>query len=216
MTLSRSTQLLIYSPAALHRDAWQALLSGQPGIIVAGAVGETSHLLPHIQPGPPTTILIDQLVLDPKLAIELKRGAADLGLLFLVQSYDLTEIVPILRAGANGFISRDASVGDLARAIIAVGRGELVLPQSVSGRALAALARGEVIHAELVEPLSEREVEVLRYLAGALTNKDIAQTLFLSVRTVEAHLRNIYGKLEVNTRTEAAIWAVRNGYAPEE
>ncbi len=216
MTLSRATQLLIYSPEALHRDAWQALLSGQPGINVAGAAGETSQLLPPIQPGQPTTILIDQLVLDPKLAIELKSGAADVGLLFLVQSYDLTEILPILRAGANGFISRDTSVGDLARAIIATGRGELVLPQSVSGRALAALTRGAVIRADLIEPLSEREVEVLRYLAGALTNKDIAQTLFLSVRTVEAHLRNIYGKLAVNTRTEAAIWAVRNGYGPEE
>ena len=107
-------------------------------------------------------------------------------------------------------------MGDLARAIIAAGRGELVLPQSVSGRALAALTRGVVIRADLVEPLSKREVEVLHYLAGALTNKDIAQTLFLSVRTVEAHLRNIYGKLGVDTRTEAAIWAVRNGYGPEE
>ena len=211
-----NAQLLIYSPAALHRDAWQALLSAQPGITVAGTVGETSELLLPIQPGQPTTILIDQLVLDPKLAIELKSAAADVGLLFLVQSYDLSEILPILRAGANGFISRDASVGDLARAIIAAGRGELVLPQSVSGRALAALARGAVIHADPVEPLSKREVEVLRYLARALTNKDIAQTLFLSVRTVEAHLRNIYGKLGVNTRTEAAIWAVRNGYGPEE
>ena len=216
MTLSRDTQLFIYSAAALHRDAWQALLSGQPGITVAGAFCEASHLLPHIQPDQPTTILIDQRVLDPKLAIELKSGAPELGLLFLVQSYELSKILPILRAGANGCISRDASVGDLARAIIAAGRGELVLPPSLSGRALAALTRGAVIRADLVEPLSKREVEVLRYLAGALTNKDIAQTLFLSVRTVEAHLRNIYGKLGVDTRTEAAIWAVRNGYGPEE
>lgn len=58
------TQLLIYSPAALHRDAFQALLSRQPGLTVSGAVCETSHLLPYIQPNQPTTILIDQLVKD--------------------------------------------------------------------------------------------------------------------------------------------------------
>lgn len=67
----------------------------------------------------------------------------------------------------------------------------------------------------LIEPLSEREADVLRLLAQGLTNKDIAQTLILSVRTVEAHLRSVYGKLGVRSRTEAALWAVKHGYNPE-
>ena len=64
----------------------------------------------------------------------------------------------------------------------------------------------------MVAPLSERETEVLRLLAQGHTNKDIAQALILSVRTVEAHLRNIFAKLGVNSRTEAALWAVQHGY----
>ena len=77
------------------------------------------------------------------------------------------------------------------------------------------LARGERLEGDLVEPLSARETEVLGLLARGLTNKDIAQSLMLSVRTVEAHLRSIFGKLAVGSRTEAALWAVRHGYGED-
>lgn len=111
-----------------------------------------------------------------------------------------------------GCISRNDSVSDLARAIIAVGRGEIALSPHIAARALAAMARGVTIGGGLIEPLSEREIEVLRLLGQGLTNKDIAQTLIVSVRTVEAHLRSIFGKLGVRSRTEAALWAIRHGY----
>ena len=87
---------------------------------------------------------------------------------------------------------------------------------TIAGRALAAMARGETVGETLVEPLSDRETEVLRLLAQGLTNKDMAQTLILSVRTIEAHLRNIFGKLGVTSRTEAALWATKYGYGPED
>ena len=83
-------------------------------------------------------------------------------------------------------------------------------------KALVAIARGEGVDDAQTEALSEREAEILRLLAQGLTNKDIAQTLILSVRTVEAHLRNIFAKLGVRSRTEAALWAVKHGYGPQE
>lgn len=125
--------------------------------------------------------------------------------------------MPLLQAGITGCLSREEPVAELSRAIIAVGRGEIVLPPSLAVRALAVLARGDTGgNGGLIEPLSERESEVLRLLAQGLTNKDIAQTLILSVRTVEAHLRNIFGKLGVRSRTEAALWAAKHGYTPED
>lgn len=206
-----STHLLIFAPAELHRVAWQALLERQPGIVVAGMIGDMAELS-YFDALKPTAVLVDLPVIQADLVDQLHNAAPNYGLLFLVESYDLAEIVDLLRAGATGFISRDSSVGDLSRAIIAAGRGEIVLPPELATQALVALARGEREPGEPGVSLTEREQEVLNLLAKGLTNKDIAQSLILSVRTVEAHLRNIYGKLDVVSRTEAALWAVNHGY----
>lgn len=216
MTTHLPTRLIIMASATLYRAAWQALLSPQPDILVAGAVGDVSQIAALLELGQPATVLFDLPSPQPTLAHQLKTIIPDLGLLFLVDSYELEQVLPLLQAGVTGCISRDVSVAELARAIIAVGRGEIALPPSIAGRALAALARGESVGSSLIEPLSERENEVVQLLAQGLTNKDIAQTLFLSVRTVEAHLRNIFGKLGVRSRTEAALWATKHGYGPEE
>jgi DNA-binding NarL/FixJ family response regulator len=208
--------LLIYSPATLQREAWRALLSNQPDIVIGGVLAESTRLASLLAADQPTTLLIDLPTLQPDVIRSLKAIDARLGLLVLVHAYDLAEIISLLKAGATGCLSRDESVGDLARAIIAAGRGEIVLPPKVAVQALTALARGGPLRPEdPIEPLTDREVEVLRWLAQGLTNKDIAQTMILSVRTIDAHLRSIFGKLNVRSRTEAALWAARNGYGPE-
>ncbi|MFQ5576292.1 MAG: DNA-binding response regulator [Anaerolineae bacterium] len=216
MPVHTPTQLIILASTALYRAAWQALLSDQPHIAVTGVVGDVSQVSRLLQPDQPMALFIDLPLPQPALAQQLKTTAPGLGLLFLVESYELDQILSLLQAGAAGCVSRDESVAELARSIIAVGRGEIALPPSIAARALSALARGEPTGSGLIEPLSERETEVLRLLAQGLTNKDIAQTLILSVRTVEAHLRNIFGKLGVRSRTEAALWAAKHGYGPEE
>ena len=211
-----STRLLIYSPATLQREAWRALLSKQPGIVIGGVLAEPMQLAALSATDQPTALLIDLPLLQPEVIRSLKAINPRLGLLVLVYAYDLTEIIPLLKAGATGCLSRNETVGDLARAIIAAGRGEIVLPPALALQALTALARGEPIEREdPIEPLTDREVEVLRFLAQGMTNKDIAQSLILSVRTIDAHLRSIFGKLNVRSRIEAALWAARNGYGPE-
>jgi DNA-binding NarL/FixJ family response regulator len=206
------TRLVILAPAALHREAWRALLTGQPDITVVGAMADINLLAMSPSAPQPTTVLIDLPQVIPDFARQLKTAAPECGLLFLVPSYDLADILPLLQAGATGCVSRDDSVGNLARAIIAVGRGELALPPTIATQALLALARGEAVSQNQTEALSEREMEIVRLLAQGLTNKDIAQTLILSVRTVEAHMRSIFAKLGVHSRTEAALWAIKNGY----
>lgn len=219
---SAPTKLVIYAVSRLRREAWRALLSGQPGIAVLGDAGDIDGAAGLLRQGPPLAVLIEETPAPLETARQLKAAAPEAGLLFLVASYDLAEIVLLLQAGAGACIALEDSVGDLARTIIAVGRGEIVLPPAIASRALAALARGKgpgpsgsSSVAGLIESLSEREAEVLRLLAQGLTNKDIAQTLIISVRTVEAHLRSVYGKLDVRSRTEAVLWAVKHGYSPE-
>jgi DNA-binding NarL/FixJ family response regulator len=206
-----STYLIIFAPAALHREAWRALLADQPSIVIGGLLADAAHLAAFLKADQPTTVLIDLPVPQPEVIKTFKDARPTLGLLVLVHSYDLGEIISLLKSGATGCISRDATVSDLARAIIAAGRGEIVLPPSIATQALLALARGESLEDGPIEPFTEREVDVLRLLGQGLTNKDIAQTLILSVRTVDAHLRSIFSKLDVHSRTEAALWVVKHG-----
>lgn len=207
-----TTHLLIFAISNLHQVAWQALLERQPGITVQGVAGELTQIASFQLPSP-AVILVDIPTVQPLFVSNLHVAVPDCGLLFLVEHYDLNDTLAFLQAGATGFIDHSSAVGDLARAIIATGRGEIVLPQKLATKALVALAQGKVVQNGPTATLTEREQEVLNLLAQGFTNKDIAQSLFLSVRTVEAHLRNVYGKLGVTSRTEAALWAVNHGFA---
>lgn len=207
-----ATRLLIFTTSPLRGEAWRALLTRQPTLEVADVVSVIPGAADASSASDIPVVFVDMTLPDVDRVRQLRRGSPHAGLLFLVSSYELAQILPLLQAGATGFVDHNTDVADLARAIIAVGRGELVLPPRIAARALAALTRGDATpSADLVEPLTQREREVLGLLAQGLTNKDIAQELFVSVRTVEAHLRNVYGKLGVRSRTEAALWAVEHG-----
>ncbi len=199
----------------MQRSAWLALLEKQPGITVVSAVATLSDLQNHQPFNQPTTIFVDVPSINSDFVEQLATAVADGNLLLHIQESDIAEMVTLLQAGAIGFIDSNATVPDLARAIIAVGRGEIVLPPDKASQVMLALARGGVQEERPLDHLTDREKEVLTLLAQGLTNKDIAQTLILSVRTVEAHLRNIFGKLHVTSRTEAAVWAINHGFANE-
>ncbi len=207
-----SPQVIVLASASLPRLAWEALLAAQPGLSVWGTAANVDDLtaLPPTQTA--TTILFD-LPQPPPWTATLSETLSDYGRLYLVDAYDLAQIVSLLQAGMTGVISRDATVPELTRSLLATARGEIVLPPSLAAQALLALARGNVTPQQhQIESLTDREQDVLTLLAQGMANKDIAQSLFLSVRTIEAHLRNIYGKLDVNNRTEAVLWAVQHGF----
>jgi DNA-binding NarL/FixJ family response regulator len=209
MSEAKETSVIILAKTALHRAAWEALLAQQPAIAVWGSAAELEDIPPLQSPTHNTAVLVD----FPALSIDWlqKLGTAVPGhaILCLVDEYNLQQIVSLLQAGIGGCLLREAAVPDLIRALIAVSRGEIVLPPALAAQALAALARGTLTQDTAAESLTEREKDVLHLLARGKTNKDIAQTLFLSVRTIEAHLHNIYSKLNVNSRTEAVLWAVQ-------
>ncbi len=209
---SLAVKVVILAEATLLRLAWQALLAPQPGLEILGAAAHLEDLLAFSLVDGQTAVLLD---LRESLLPQVKQVAKaipDAGQLCLVDEYDLNEIVALLQAGAAGILSRDATLSEFTRALIAASRGEIVLPPELATRTLMVLARGKIRSQPNIETLTEREREVLTLLAQGMTNKDIAQTLFLSVRTVEAHLRNIYGKLDVASRTEAVLWAVQHGF----
>ncbi len=213
--MAEKTKVILFTRRNLHADAWSALLEIEAFLQFVGVTDslEQAH---HWSSGEGrAAVLIDVPQPDRDLAARASRTAPEAGLLFLVDDYDPEIILPLIRGGAKGCISRSSDRARLVRALIAVGRDELALPEEVAGDVLIALARdGQHPQGGIIEELTGRESEVLNQLAKGSTNKDIAQKLMISVRTVEAHLRSVYAKLNASTRTEAVLWAVQNGYGP--
>lgn len=122
-------------------------------------------------------------------------------------------IFALLQAGASGYILKTAESGELVRAVRAVHRGESALDPAVAQKVVQQLTTGRPLGAQAsVEALTERELEVLRLAAKGLTNKAIGVSLDISDRTVQGHLANIYGKLNVSSRTEAVTEALKSGW----
>ena len=126
----------------------------------------------------------------------------------MLTAYDAEPyIFAALQAGASGYLLKTASSEELCQAVRAVAGGETALSPSVAKK-LVQRATGQSV-AEIVEPLTEREIEVLQLAAKGQSNKQIGSTLSISDRTVQGHLANIYSKLHVATRTEAVLTALR-------
>lgn len=202
----------MFSPRRLHAEAWVSLLQGEAYLKVVGQVNDPAAVSGKFDPSKPAALLADLAEPQPLEVERLSGEAPGVGLLILLESTEADTIASLIAAGASGFVGRNEEFTNLVKALIAVGRGELALPPESAVEVLRLLARGEAAAPPDHEPLTEREREVLVQLAQGKTNKDIAQSLMISVRTVEAHLRSIYGKLEVNSRTEAALWAVHHDF----
>jgi DNA-binding NarL/FixJ family response regulator len=200
--------VVLLAAQQLRRQAWLALLESVPEIVIRGVYSNITELN-HAELGPEVIVLVDAPGEGEQVAEELNRSSEARKMLFFVNRYSLEEIVPILHAGALGCLKYDATLQELTAAIVAIGTGQIALPAAVAASALARLANPRSpIHGE-TSLLSERESEVIGHLVKGQTNKEIARDLGLSVRTIEAHLRNIYGKLGVSTRTEAVLLALK-------
>lgn len=163
----------------------------------------------------------DVAVLDIRMPVvtgieatrRIKAQYPEVKVLVLTAYDDDPYIFALLKAGASGYILKTAESSELMQAIRAVHRGESVLDPAVTQKVVTQLTTGRPAGAqEVVEALTDREIEVLRLVAKGLTNKVIGRELSISDRTVQGHLANIFGKLGVGTRTEAVLLAVQIGW----
>jgi DNA-binding NarL/FixJ family response regulator len=126
---------------------------------------------------------------------------------------DDSYIFPLLEAGASGYLLKTASGAELAEAIHLVHAGQKALAPRITAKIVNRLGgRGSYRSASMPEGLTEREMEVLRAAAHGLPNKAIASALAISPQTVQVHLRNIFAKLGVGSRSEAVAYAIRHGW----
>jgi DNA-binding NarL/FixJ family response regulator len=198
----------------LVRAGFRLLLEAAERISVVGeaASGEEAVAVAHRLR--PDVVLIDLLmpVMDGIAAIgAIRRELPDIEVIALTSVLEDASVVGAVRAGAMGYLLKDTQADDLCAAIKAAAAGQVQLSPQAAARLLR-----EVRAPESPEALTERETEVLRLLARGKANKEIARALAIGDQTVKSHVGRILAKLGVQSRTQAALHAVRIGLVPAE
>lgn len=210
------TRILIADDHPLIREALGRVFSSQKDMEVVGEAadgGEAVELATKLKP--------DVLVMDimmPKIdgleaSRRIKKLAPKVAILILTAYDDDSYVLGLLEAGAAGYLMKSARGQDLVDAVRSIRSGESVLHPKIIEKLLRRAVTGsvKVEQKRLVEPLTPREKEILGLVASGMSNKEIADKLYLSLRTVKAHLSNIFNKMEVASRSEALVTALKLG-----
>lgn len=184
-------------------------------IDVQGEAGDGAEAIELTETLRPDVILMD-IAMPGVNGIEatrrIKERWPEVSVLILTAYDDEQYIFALLEAGAAGYLLKTADGSELSDAICRVHEGEPVLSPEVARKVLARFAHNEEGEGTAIQPLSAREQEVLRLAARGVSNKEIADALSLSARTVQNHLSHIFNKLGVASRTEAVVLGLRNGW----
>src|SRR5580765_7548199 len=210
--------ILLVDDQPLFREGLRTLLSVHSDFEVVGEAGNGEEALRLVRSLQPAVVLMDlQMPVVDGVAATRRLHEEQPGCRVIVlTTFDDDEMVfDGLRAGAVGYLLKDAPSEKLAEAIRVAARGETSLQPSVAAKVVAEFAslsrKTAVIQDSLIESLSERELEILRLIAQGASNREIAGALFLAEGTIKNHVTNILGKLEVRDRTQAALKAKETG-----
>ena len=189
----------------------RSYLESFPDLEVVGAASSGEEALERLEGWMPDVVVMDIRMPGGMDGVEATRRVRALSphtqVVVLTAHTDDDRVVGALRAGAIGYVRKDAAPEVFLDAVRGAARGRTVLDPSVAGSVLQDLARGS----GLAEPLSEREKEVLGQLAHGRTNREIAEALHVSEDTIKTHVGNILAKLQLAHRTQAVIYALKQG-----
>ena len=213
--MSGPIRVFIAEDHAIVRKGIRALLTTEAGIEVVGEAADGTEAVAEAARLHPDVVLMD-LVLPEIDGIEAIRritaARPDARILVLTSFATDDKVFPAIKAGARGYLLKDSGPEELVRAIRQVHRGDAPLHPGIARKVLQELTRASA-RPPTPEPLTPREVEVLRLVAQGLGNQQIAETLRLSEATVRSHVSTILGKLHLASRTQAALYALREGLA---
>jgi len=217
--MSDSITVLLVDDHAMVRQGVRAFLETQSGILVVGEASSGEEAVKLVAQHIPDVILMDLIMLDMD-GVEATRRVKQVSprsqIVVLTSYHEDEHIFPALKAGALSYILKDVSAEELASAVRKAAIGEAILHPRVAARVIREL-RGS--HTEKVNPfteLSERELEVLKLIADGMSNAEMAAKLFLSEKTIKGHVSNILSKLHLVDRTQAAVYAWREGVVRKE
>jgi len=209
-----SIRILLAEDHVVVRESIRQFLDREPGLEVVGEASDGEEAVQLTAKLKPDVVVMD--VAMPKVnGIEATKRIKTLHpatAVLALTAYDYDQyIFALLDVGAAGYLLKDVSTRELTDAIRAVHRGDCVLHPAVARKVLMRF-RGTPSEHEVLGLLTEREAKVLKMAATGMYNKDIAEQLSLSTRTVEAHFGSIFNKLGVGSRTEAVVYALKRGW----
>ena len=215
--MTQKIRVLITDDQAIVRKGIQALLATEPNIDVAGEAENGKDAIRQVEKLQPDVILMDLQMpeMDGIEAIgHITASRPNARILVLTSFATDDKVFPAIKAGALGYLLKDSSPEELIQAIQQVYRGESSLHPTIARKVLQELSRPPAPEqTPTSEPLTEREVDVLRWVARGLGNQQIADRLIISEATVRTHVSNILGKLHLASRTQAALYALQKGLA---
>lgn len=209
--------ILLAEDHVIVREGTRELLQREADMEVVGEAGDGEEAVELARRLKPNVVVMD--IAMPKLnGIEATKQIKRIHpatVVLILTAYDNDQyIAALLDAGAAGYLLKNVRGDELIDAIRAVSTGESILQPSIARRVIEQLRPTtlQLEEALTVSPLSEREAEVLKLAAKGVSNRDISQRLYLSNRTVQSHLSNIFKKLVVASRTEAILYGLRRGW----
>jgi DNA-binding NarL/FixJ family response regulator len=212
-------KVLIVDDQAMVREGFGALLSAQPDIVVVGGAADGEEAVAAARRHDPDVVLMD--IRMPRLdGLSATRQMLDTPpgthrpRVLMLTTFDLDEYVfEALRAGASGFLLKDAPSADLVHAIRVIAAGEALLAPSVTRRLIEdyATRRPARIRPAVLNTLTPRETDVLRLIARGQSNQEIAEQLVLAEQTVKTHVSRILTKLDLRDRAQAVVFAYESG-----
>lgn len=209
-------RILITDDHAVVREGLRTLISTEPGMEVIGEAVDGVEAVQKACDLTPDVILMDMAM--PRMggleAIQkIKEQSPDARILVLTSFSDDETVFPAIKAGALGYLLKNSSPDRLLHAIRDVNQGKPSMSSDIANKLMLELQRKSNL--PLTEdPLTEREMDVLKLVAHGMTNQEIAEKLVITEGTVRTHVSNILSKLHLANRTQAALYALREGYSP--
>ena len=211
------TRILIADDHAMLREGMRNLLEKEKDFELVGEAADGEEAVSLAGKLKPDIIIMD--IVMPKLngieaTRQIKQISPSTAILILTAYSDIRYIIGLLEAGACGYLLKNSPGKDVVRAIRAVRSGESVLDSEVTRKLvqrLASLSKSPD-EREASGQLTAREIEILKWAARGLSNKELSEKLFISLRTVKAHMTNIFNKLGCCSRTDAIIKGLKQGY----
>jgi DNA-binding NarL/FixJ family response regulator len=219
---SNVIRVLLVDDHVLMREGLIQLFSLEADIHVVGEASDGFEALEKIAVERPDVVLLDiHLPIVDGIAVvrQITHQFPEVATLMLTMYRQNQQIVDAMRNGAKGYLLKSASIHEVTQAIRSVCAGGIVVPPSLTGAIINELRRlpdQNESNGQTIAQLSEKEIEIIRYLASGLSNKEIAEHLSYSEKTVKNYLSVIFQKLQLRDRTQVAIYALRQGLLPDE